>query len=78
MTQNGQKVARTANPEGPALPACGLVQAVNPRGGGLVGALTLEFVLHAFFTPFTFLSLFLAGQSSSSGRLRRPLLLTVL
>ena len=68
MTKNGQKVTRTAHPAGLALPACGLAQAVNPRGGGLVSSLTLEFVLHAFFTPFTFLSLFLPRKS----RQQRP------
>ena len=36
---------------------------VNPRGGGLVRSLTTELLLHAFLTPFTFLSLFLARQS---------------
>ena len=63
MIQNGENVTRTAQPARFPLPAYGLVQAVNPRGDGLAGSLWLEFVLHAFFIPLTFLSLFLAEQS---------------
>ena len=49
--------------QGLPLPPVLSVKPVNPRGGGLVRSLRAELLLHAFLTPFTFLSLFLAEQS---------------
>ena len=59
--------------QGLPLPLAVSAKRVTPRGGGLVRSLTTELLLHAFLTPFTFLSLFLAGQSrrGAPGRRRK-------
>ena len=72
---NSLKMSKT--PPGPpprqGLPLLLVVSAktVTPPGGGLVRSLTVELLLHAFLTPFTFLSLFLAGQSRRGAQGRR-------